>query len=137
MAAVTQSIDAGVSRRSGACSHAHAIPGGAGRAFRSDTQAARPDETMPKDPAEGVGHGSDAVRKTPRRAGAEPSATIHVRPWPTDRDGIEADVRVRKAVISHRPAYMLTLVQQAIRSGLRREAADTAVVMQSAAEHHE
>lgn len=69
-----------------------------------------------------------------RRAGAELSDIGQVRSWLTDRHDIDAYVKVRKDVISHRPAYVLVLVPQLIRPSLRLEIEATAVVMQSAAE---
>ncbi|MFD1276352.1 Rid family hydrolase [Streptomyces kaempferi] len=59
--------------------------------------------------------------------GAKLSDISQVRSWLTDRDDIDAYVKVRKDVISHRPAYMLVLVPQLIRPGLLLEIEATAV----------
>jgi 2-iminobutanoate/2-iminopropanoate deaminase len=49
----------------------------------------------------------------------------------------QAEVKVRKDVISHRPAYMLAVVPQLIRPSLRLVIEVTAVVTHSAAEQYE
>lgn len=80
---------------------------------------------------------SDDVCEALRRAGAELSDIGQVRSGLTDRDDVDAYVKVRKDDISHQPAYMLVLVLQLIRPSLRLKIEATAVVMHSPAEQQE
>jgi enamine deaminase RidA (YjgF/YER057c/UK114 family) len=103
----------------------------------SGTPGLRPDRTRPEDFAEEARQASDNVREALRCTGAELSDTVQVRSWLTDRDDIDANVKVRKDVISHRPSYMLAVVPQLIRPSLHLEIEVTAVVTHSAAKQHE
>ncbi|MFD1312114.1 Rid family hydrolase [Streptomyces kaempferi] len=137
MTAATQLIDVRVSCRIGIYFDALAIPAGAPQVVPSGAPGSRPSRTMPEDFAEEAGQASDNVCEGLRPAGAKLSDISQVRSWLTDRDDIDAYVKVRKDVISHRPAYMLVLVPQLIRPGLLLEIEATAVVMQAAAKQHE
>ncbi|WP_328890189.1 Rid family hydrolase [Streptomyces sp. NBC_00316] len=137
MTAAAQPIDARTSRRIGTHSDAVTIPAGASQVVRSGTSGLRPDGTLPEDFAEEAGQASDNVCEALRRVGAGLSDVGLVRSWFADRDDSGAYVRVRKDIISHRPAYMLVLVPQLIRPSLCLEVEATAVVMRSAAEQHE
>ncbi|MDU9001851.1 Rid family hydrolase [Streptomyces mirabilis] len=137
MTAATQFIDATVSRHIGTYSDAVAIPACAPQVVLSGTPGLRPDGTRPGDFAEEAGQASDNVCEALRCAGAEPSDIVQVWSWLTARGDIDAYVKVRKDVISHRPAYMLAVVPQLIRLSLRWESEVTTVVTHSAAEQHE
>ncbi|MFI6829447.1 hypothetical protein ACIBG5_20315 [Kribbella sp. NPDC050241] len=65
------------------------------------------------------------------------SDLVQVRSWLTDPDAVDTYVKVRNDVISHRPAYMLSVVPQLIRPDLRLEIEVTAVVTHQAAEQNE
>ncbi|MFE2321964.1 Rid family hydrolase [Streptomyces sp. NPDC059441] len=103
----------------------------------SGTPGLRPDGTRPEDFAEEARQASDNVCEALRCAGAELSDIVQVRSWLTPRGDIDAYVKVRKGVISHRPANMLAVVPQLIRPSLRRESEVTTVVTHSAAEPYE
>ncbi|MEU8831813.1 MULTISPECIES: Rid family hydrolase [unclassified Streptomyces] len=68
----------------------------------SGTPGLRPDRTRPEDFADEARQASDNVCEALRCTGAELSDTVRVRSWLTDRDDIDANVKVRKNVISHR-----------------------------------
>ncbi|MFD7479417.1 Rid family hydrolase [Streptomyces sp. NPDC059837] len=112
-------------------------PGRATHLVLSGTPGLRPDGTRPEDFAEEARQASDNVCEALRCAGAELSDIVQVRSWLTARGDIEAYVKVRKGVISHRPANMLAAVPQLIRPSLRRESEVTTVVTHSAAEQYE
>lgn len=137
MTAATRFIDARVSRHIGTYSDAVAIPAGATQVVLSGTPGLRPDGTRPEDFAEEARQASDNVCEALRYAGAELSGIVRVRSWLTDPDDIDAYMKVRKDVISHRPAYMPAVVPQLIRPSLRLEIGVTAVVTHPATERHE
>lgn len=85
-------------------SDAVTIPAGATQIVRSDTSGLRPDGTLPEDFAEEAGQASDNACEALRRLGAGLSDVGLVRSWFAERDDSGAHVRVRKDVISHRPA---------------------------------
>ncbi|MEU6577234.1 Rid family hydrolase [Streptomyces sp. NPDC046805] len=103
----------------------------------SGTPGLRPDGTRPEDFAEEARQASDNVCQTLRCAGAELNDIVQVRSRLTDLDDIDAYVKLRKDVISHRPAYMFVVVPQLIRPSLCLEIEFAAVVAHSAAEQHE
>ncbi|MFJ8027601.1 Rid family hydrolase [Streptomyces sp. NPDC096311] len=123
-----------MSRHIGTYSDAVAIPVGATQVVLPGTLGLRPDGTRPEDSAEEARQASDNVCEALRCAGAELGDVVQVRSWLTDPADIGAYVKVRKDVISHRPAYMLAVVRQLIRPSLRLEIEGTAVVTHSAAE---
>ncbi|MGW2939413.1 Rid family hydrolase [Streptomyces sp. NPDC001156] len=137
MPAPTQSIDATVSRRIGSYSDAVAIPTSATHVALSATPEVRPDRTRPEDFAEEARQASDNVCEALRCAGAELSDIVRVRSWLTDPDDIDACLKVRKDVISHRPVHMLAVVPQLLRPSLRLEIEVTAVVTHSAAKQRQ
>jgi 2-iminobutanoate/2-iminopropanoate deaminase len=137
MTAATQFVDAGVSRHIGTYSDAVAIPAGAIQVVLSGTPGLRPDGTRPDNFAEEAQQAWDNVREALRCAGAELSDIVQVRSWLTDPDDVDAYVKVRKNVISHRPAYMLAVVPQLIWPSLRLEIEVTAIVKHPVAEQDE
>ncbi|MGW0209006.1 Rid family hydrolase [Streptomyces sp. NPDC003233] len=137
MTAATQLIDARVSRHIGTSSEAVAIPAGATQVGLSGTPGFRPDGTLREHFAEEAEQASDNVCEALRCAGAQLSDIVQVRSRLTDRDDTDTYVKVRKDVISHRPAHVLAVVPQLIRPGLRLEIEATAVVTHTAAEQHE
>ncbi|MEU1599558.1 Rid family hydrolase [Streptomyces sp. NPDC005708] len=137
MTAATQFIDATASRHIGTYSDAVAIPTSATQVALSATPGVRPDRARPEDFAEEARQASDNVCEAPRCAGAELSDIVQVRSWLTDPDDIDACLKVRKDVISHRPVRMLAVVLQLIRPILRLEIKVTAVVTHSAAKQRE
>ncbi|MER5917636.1 Rid family hydrolase [Streptomyces sp. NPDC001982] len=122
-----------MSRRIGTYSDAVAIPTSATQVALSATPEVRPDRTRPEDVAEEARQASDSVCQALRSAGAELSDIVQVRSWLTDPEDIDACLKVRKDVISHRPVYMLAVVPQLIRPSLHLEIKVTTVVTHSAA----
>jgi enamine deaminase RidA (YjgF/YER057c/UK114 family) len=137
MTAATEFIDATVSRHIGTYSDAVVTPTSATQVALSATPGVRPDRTRPEDFAEEARQASDNVCEALRCAGAELSDIVQVRSWLTDPDDIDARLKDRQDVISHRPVYMLAVAPQLIRPSLRLEIKVTAVVTQSAAKQRE
>lgn len=137
MTAAAQFVDTGVSRHIGTYSAAVAIPAGATQVVLSGTPGLRPDGTRPEDFAEEARQAWDNVRESLRCAGAELSDIVQVRSWLTGPGDIDTYVKVRKEVISHRPAYMLSVVPQLIWPSLRLAIEVTAVVTHPAAKQDE
>jgi 2-iminobutanoate/2-iminopropanoate deaminase len=77
------------------------------------------------------------VREVLRCAGAGSSDLVQVRSWLTDLGAVDAYVRVRQDVVSHRPAYMLAVAPPLIWPGLRPELGVTAVVTHPASKQDE
>jgi 2-iminobutanoate/2-iminopropanoate deaminase len=127
----------GVSRHIGIYSDAVALPPGATQVVLSGTPGLRPDGTRPEDFAEEARQAWDNVCEALRCAGAELRDIVRVRSWLTDPDDIDTYVKVRKDVISHRPAYMLAVVPRLIWPDLRLKIEVTAVVTHPAAEQDE
>jgi enamine deaminase RidA (YjgF/YER057c/UK114 family) len=126
--ATIQAIDSGVSRHIGRYADAVRIPAGHDLVILSGTPGLREDGTTPPDFAEEARRAWVNVERALRNADARLTDIVSVRTWLTSRDDVPAYVDVRNEFITHKPAYMLAVVEQVVWPSLRLEIEVTAAL---------
>ena len=114
-------VNTGVAERIGRYSDAVRIPAGHELVITSGTPGLDGSGAIPSDFADEARQAWANVREALERAGATLGDVVAVRQWLTSADLIPAYAAVRAEVITHRPTFMLGVVDQLIWPSVRVE----------------
>jgi 2-iminobutanoate/2-iminopropanoate deaminase len=128
------SVITGVADRVGRYSDAVRIPSGHDLVMTSGTPGIDQTGTIPADFADEARQAWANVREALERAGATLEDVVSVRQWLTSAELIPTYAAVRSEVITHRPTFMLAVVDQLIWPTVRVEIEVIAAVPDRAAE---
>jgi 2-iminobutanoate/2-iminopropanoate deaminase len=127
MSSEFESISTGIAAHIGKYADAVRIPAGAEVIYTSGTPGLRPDGTLPEDFTEEVTQAWRNVEDALERAGAKLTDIVSVRQWLTDAADIPAYAKVRSAVITHEPVFMLAVIPALVWPNIRVEVEVTAI----------
>ena len=127
------SVETGVAQHIGRYSDAVRIPLGHDLVMTSGTPGLDENGSVPAAFADEARQAWVNVRKALGRAGATLDDIVSVRQWLTSADLIPAYASVRAEMITHRPAFMLGVVDQLIWPSIRVEIEVIAAVPSSSA----
>jgi enamine deaminase RidA (YjgF/YER057c/UK114 family) len=115
-------VDTGLSRHIGTYADALRVPADHDLVLLSGTPGVNPgDGRLPEDFADEARQAWRNVVAALDGAGATVGDIVQVRTWLTDPDDIATYVKVRKEFISHKPTYMLAVVDQVVWPEMRVE----------------
>lgn len=104
------------------------VSGGGTQIFVSGTPGLGEDGTPPEDFADEARQCWANVEAALNKAGANLTDIVYMRQWLTSRDNVSAYLAVSTAIVPHRPAAMLAIIDGLVWPNLRVEVEVTAIL---------